>query len=162
MNPLGLAVTVLAAGPSAVQILLAVVPIIVSLVAGSFAYVQASKIAKRNAKVESEKIATQNRQIDLSAYQQMQGDLTVEIARLREDRAEDEHQHARELAAVRHQLAELDRRCTAQADDLRAIHAWARTVVVIVQRPEVATALEQVDVQIPPPPPLDTIQRGRD
>lgn len=154
--------TVLAEGVSGSQLLLAVVPIIVSLIGGVFVYLQGKKAAQATAKAESERAAAANRKIDQSAFEGLNRALTGEIERLRTDRAEDEQRHASELAHVKLQLSELDRRCTAQADDLRAIHAWARTVVVIVQRPDVATALEQVHVQIPPPPALDTIERGRD
>lgn len=136
------------------------VPIVVALVTGFFAYRQATKVAERNAKVEADRARTENRKASLEEYAALNDALREEIGRLRDDRREDREAHARDLARVTNELTTVQRACADQADDLHLLSVWARTVVTTLRHPDVAQALAEREVEIPPLP--DPIERGRD
>lgn len=128
------------------------VPIVVAVVSGAFAYLQARKIADRNASMES-------RKIDLSEYESLNHALRDEIEKLRGDRIEDSSRHQQEIQKIAQQIRELELRMTNERQrmaemeqKLRRLASWARTTIGILREPDVARLLAAGAVTIPPPP----------
>lgn len=146
--------------------LVATVPIIVAVISGRIAYLQARKVSEKNAeiaetkaRVERDRIAADDRRANQAGYERLTRDLQKEIARLRDDRGEDSERHARAMQALTDDLRTLRDDCQEQAEtvqaqgrELVAFEAWAAEVVVALQRPRVAAALVAERVVLPPPP----------
>jgi flagellar motility protein MotE (MotC chaperone) len=90
------------------QVVALVVPIVVAVVSGAFAYVQARKIADRNASLET-------RKIDLSEYESLNRALRDEIDKLRTDRVEDANRHREEIARISSEIRDLEERARSGA-----------------------------------------------
>jgi flagellar motility protein MotE (MotC chaperone) len=134
------------------QVVALVVPIVVAVVSGAFAYMQARKIADRNARLET-------RKIDLAEYESLNRALREEIDKLRTDRIEDANQFREEITRVSAEIRNLEER--ARQEHRRVVEleqmmgrqvAWSQRVLSILREPEVARLLAAGAVVIPPPP----------
>jgi flagellar motility protein MotE (MotC chaperone) len=135
------------------QVVALVVPIVVAVVSGAFAYVQARKIADRNASLET-------RKIDLSEYESLNRALRDEIDKLRTDRVEDANRHREEIARISSEIRDLEERARSEHRRLAELEqkmgrlvSWSQRVLSILRQPDVAGLLAAGAVTIPPPPP---------
>lgn len=141
------------------DVIVLAVPIIVAIASGAFAYLTARKVAEKNAAVEHERTVEETRQTDATMMSNLNQALQSEITKLRSDRDEDEKWHKREILDLKRQVANTREQCEDQEQELRALAAWARTVVGILRRPDVAALLSAGAIAIPAPP--DAIERKR-
>lgn len=159
------------------ELLTMIVPIIVAVISGGFAYKQARKVAERNAKVEAERIAAaakveaeriaaaakveaervanENRLENRKGWESLNRDLVNEIDRLRDDRREDQDKYREDLHGLASELNEVRTKCLVQGDHLRSLESWARAVVDILSRPAVMAVLEAQNLHVPTMPPID-------
>lgn len=148
------------------ELLTMIVPIIVAVISGGFAYKQARKVAERNAKaeaegiaaaakVEAERVANENRLENRKGWESLNRDLVNEIDRLRDDRREDQDKYREDLHGLASELNEVRTKCLVQGDHLRSLESWARAVVDILSRPAVMAVLEAQNLHVPTMPPID-------
>lgn len=136
------------------------IPIIVSLISGAFAFFTASRVAKKNASAEHDRVVAEHRQTDSEMMANLNSALQSEISKLRADRDEDEKKHHLEIRQIEIKNKRLEDRCSRQEDDFRSLVLWARTVVGILRRPDVAGLLAAGAIEIPAPP-SDIERKGR-
>jgi len=117
------------------------VPVLVALVSGLYAYMQTRKTS-----------SVEDRKLDLTGYESLNKSQAAEIDRLRADRIEDKDAHRVELEELKKRLAEVRQKCTTQQQRFDDLMAWTRQMTRILNDPGIIRILSATDMHVPPPP----------
>lgn len=130
------------------DIITILVPIMVALITGAYAYLQTRKTS-----------GMEGQKLNLTSYESLNKSQASEIERLREDRAEDRKLFEEERAEDRRQIEELRQRlttvtekCDSTTEKFNDLVRWTRQVTRVLNDPGVVRILAATDVHVPPPP----------
>jgi hypothetical protein len=113
-------------------------PVLVAIIASTFAYRQAVKISQVTAK-------TEGRKSDLAEYEALNRAQAAELERERKYRAEDGERYAG-------RIARLETRASDSEEREDRLMLWAEEIVAILRRPRVAAILQDEGVMVPAAP----------
>jgi hypothetical protein len=113
-------------------------PVLVAIIASTFAYRQAVKISQVTAK-------TEGRKSDLAEYEALNRAQAAELQRERTYRQEDAQRYAE-------RIGRLETRVTEGEEFSDRVMLWAEEIVAILRRPRVAAILQDEGVMVPAAP----------
>lgn len=124
------------------------VPVMVALISGLYAYLQ----TRKSSSVEDGKLS-------LAGYESLNKSQATEIDRIRADREEDRKnfhderiRDRAEIDELKQRLREVTRKSEQQSDRFNDLVRWTRQITRIFNDPGLIRILAASDVHIPPPP----------
>jgi hypothetical protein len=124
--------------PTLAQALGTYAPVLVAIIASTFAYRQAVKVSGVVAR-------TEGRKSDLAEYEALNRAQAAELERERTYRQEDAQRYAE-------RIARLETRVTASEESGERWMLWAEEIVAVLRRPRVAAILADEGVTVPAAP----------